>query len=89
MTKAEFGDFRQELREVRDLIIRLDQKIIGVEKTLKEGHERFEDHEKRIRMVEDILAQIKGSRITIALVLSGLSIVITAIGAGLKLIFRI
>jgi hypothetical protein len=75
MTKAEFEEFRKEFRELRDMTVRLDTKMDGVAAQLTEGVKRFDDHEHRLRLAEDILAQLKGGKLTIALTLSGLAMI--------------
>jgi hypothetical protein len=89
MTKTEFEEFRKEFRELRDMTVRLDTKMDGVAAQLTEGVKRFDDHEHRLRRAEDVLSQFKGGKVIIALVLSGLSIIVTGVGVALRLVFKI
>ena len=53
MTRLEFDEFKKEFRELRDLTVRLDEKMENVKAALKDGHNEFDDHDKRIRVLEN------------------------------------
>ncbi len=57
MTKQDFENLHKDVREIRDLLIRNDEKLIGIDRQLKEGTNKFEDHERRIRTIESFKVQ--------------------------------
>lgn len=87
MTKSETSNFQNEMRELRDLIIRLDEKVNNVNAELKTGNEKFGDHEKRLRLIEEFKTEIKTKVITYSAVISFIASGILAF--VLKAVFKI
>ena len=59
MTKSETEEFKKEMRELRDLIIRLDEKMNSTMASLKIGNDKFADHEERLRTIEEFKTEIR------------------------------
>ncbi|HMQ78819.1 MAG TPA: hypothetical protein PKE39_04250 [Ignavibacteria bacterium] len=70
MTKAETEEFKKEMRELRDLIIRMDEKVNNVQKELKSGNEKFADHENRLRTIEEFKTEIRTKVVVYSSVIS-------------------
>jgi len=83
MTKADFEKLEKELRNVSDQLIRIDEKMVNIKEELKRGNDKFQDHEERLRAIEDFKTEMRTRVVVYSSVIS------VVVGAAVAVLVKI